>query len=328
MNDSIKEFFRLRLQVRGLIATSLAVPGVILCLATLFGFLGKYGWFFDLFSNFRVQYLLSLILLAPLYWALRHRVSASICLLLALLNLGVVLPRYFGLQVILPEAMHPFRAMLLNVNTHSGDPERVALLIQDIDPDILVLEEISDRWMSDLSSLTRSHPYSRMELREDNFGIGLFSKFPLLDATIMYIGDFPVPSILATVDTGAGRFRVLATHPLPPWGTMYSQYRNEQLDRLPEYVSSTLPFLLLGDLNTTPWSYHFRKLVRRSGLIDSSKGRGIQPSWPTSNPLLLIPLDHCLHSADLFIANRIIGPDAGSDHYPLIVDFSIPANGG
>jgi endonuclease/exonuclease/phosphatase (EEP) superfamily protein YafD len=58
-------------------------------------------------------------------------------------------------------------------------------------------------------------------------------------------------------------------------------------------------------------------------MIDSAQGHGVQPTWPNFNPLLWIPLDHVLHSTCLAVRDRIIGPDVGSDHYPVIVDFSL-----
>ena len=70
-------------------------------------------------------------------------------------------------------------------------------------------------------------------------------------------------------------------------------------------------------------SYPFRRLLRRTGLENSSQGFGVQPTWPNFNPLLRIPLDHCLHSSDISIVDRQIGEDVSSDHYPLIVDFVI-----
>ena len=69
-------------------------------------------------------------------------------------------------------------------------------------------------------------------------------------------------------------------------------------------------------------SHHFRLLLRRTGLRDSARGRGVQPTWPAGSPLLAIPLDHCLHSPDIAILQRRIGGDVGSDHYPVIVDFT------
>ncbi|MFC1461794.1 endonuclease/exonuclease/phosphatase family protein [Verrucomicrobiota bacterium] len=319
MNEKIPGFLRLCVSPWGL----LTAAGVVACSATLFGFLGRFSWFLDLFSHFRVQYLLGLCILGFVFLAARRRRTAAVFIAFACINLTIVLPLYFGSQAPAPEATRTLRAMLLNVNTHFGDAERVRQIIQEVNPDILVLEEISSQWVLDLRLLANSYPHSRLQPREDNFGIGLFSKLPFAEGKVVYIGDADVPSIVATVDAGQGKLRVIATHPLPPAGAAYSRWRNDQLERLPDYVRSSLPLVLLGDLNVTPWNYHFRRLLKRTGLIDSSQGQGIQPTWPNYNPLLLIPIDHCLHSPDICVVSKKIGRDVGSDHYPVIIDFAI-----
>jgi len=281
------------------------------------------SWFLDLFSHFRVQYLLGLAALGILMIAGRRRKTASVFLALACVNAGVVLPLYFGKEPRPSEAMPSVRAMLINVNTQRGDPERVRQVILATDPNILVLEEISERWMSELAWLTNSHPYAITQPREDNFGIGLFSKLPIKDGEVVYIGDAEVPSIVATLNIEHTNLLVIATHPLPPGGRDYSRWRNDQFERLPDYVLSNLPVLLLGDLNVTPWNYYFRRLLARTGLRDSAKGYGVQPTWPDFNLLLRIPIDHCLHSDEIIIIDRKIGEGVSSDHYPLIVDFVI-----
>jgi len=40
-------------------------------------------------------------------------------------------------------------------------------------------------------------------------------------------------------------------------------------------------------------------------------------------PLLGIPIDHCLVSPEIIVTKRSVGPSVGSDHYPVIIDFSI-----
>lgn len=319
MNKKTYNFIRMSVRPWGL----LTAAGVVACSATMFGFLGRFSWFLDLFSHFRVQYLCGLSILGLLLLIPKHRKTATVFILFAGINLGILLPLYFGGQAAAHEGAHSMRAMLLNVNTRLGDVERVKRVIQEFDPDIVVLEEISSQWIHDLQWLTASHPYSCVRPREDNFGIGLFSKLPLEESEVVYIGDAEVPSIVATLDTGRRQFVIIATHPLPPVGAQYSRWRNDQLDRIPNYVPSSSPVLLLGDLNVTPWNYHFKRLLKRTGLMDSSKGRGIQPTWPNYNRLLSIPIDHCLHSPDILVTRKQIGPDVGSDHYPVIVDFTI-----
>jgi endonuclease/exonuclease/phosphatase (EEP) superfamily protein YafD len=319
MNKNTNRFLSTKLHPIGL----LTAAGFVACSATLFGFLGRFSWFLDLFSHFRVQYLIGLGILGVLLLVARRFKTAVVFFTFASINLGFVLPLYLDGHVAEPEKAGTLRAMLINVNTRLGDAELVKQTIQEFDPDIIVLEEINARWVLDLQWLDNSHTHSCVQPREDNFGIGLFSKHPIAESEIVYIGDALVPSILATIDFGLDRLGVIATHPFPPWGAEYSRWRNQQLEDLPNYISSSLPLILLGDLNVTPWNYYFRKLLKRTELIDSSKGRGIQPTWPNYNPLLWIPIDQCLHSRDVIVLNKRIGADVGSDHYPVVVDFTI-----
>lgn len=315
-----KHFFRRSIRLRGLII----VAGVIASTATILGFFGSLGWFLDLFSHFRVQYFLGLTALALLLLPMRQHKTAACFGVFAILNFLTILPLYFDGVDYTVGAEPRLRAMLLNVNTRFGNVESVSNAITQYDPDILVLEEISNRWVEELRSTMDAYPHSKVQPREDNFGIGLYSRLPFTRADIVYIGDAKVPSIVAEIQTGSANFTVIATHPLPPGGGSYSRWRNEQLDKIPDYVGKTdLPVLLLGDLNVTPWNHHFKQLLRRTGLKDSSQGRGVQPTWPTQNLLLRIPIDHCLHSSEIKVVEKEIGPHVGSDHYPVIVDFII-----
>jgi endonuclease/exonuclease/phosphatase (EEP) superfamily protein YafD len=301
-----------------------SAAGAVLSTATILGFGGEFWWLFDLFSHFRVQYLFGLVAVALLLFVLRQRKAAVTYAIFATSNLAVVLPLYFGDPVEPGDDPVVLRAMLLNVNTHSGDPIRVARIVSETNPQVLVLEEISARWLVDLEGALRAYPHSRVSPREDNFGIGLFSQFPLSHARVVEIGEAQFPSILADLTMEETSLAVIATHPPPPVGARYSRWRNSQLNLMPDHVPTDgLPILLLGDLNVSPWSPHFRRLLKRTGLRDSSKGLGVQPSWPAANPLLWIPIDHCLHSREVKILKRAIGPDVGSDHYPLIVDIAL-----
>jgi len=300
------------------------LAGAIFCAATLLGFAGRLSWILDLFSHFRVQYLVVLTVFGVVLLLAGRRKTAFFLLGFAFINLTQVIPLYFGGQNMLPAGSSTLRAVLLNVNTRLGDAAKVSEFIRETNPDIIVLEETNSKWLSDLAWLRTSYPHSLAEPRDDNFGIAIFSRLPFVESRVINILGPGLPSILAVVKTEKGDLHILATHPLPPVSSEYSMWRNEQLAQLPKYVNATQPTLLLGDLNLTPWSYHFRKLLQETGLRDSSQGYGVQPSWPNNNQFLRIPLDHVLHSPDIVVLRRTIGPDVKSDHFPVIVDFTIP----
>lgn len=300
-----------------------ALGGYGVCLAGCLGWLGRWHWFLDLFSHFRTQYAAALLVIGLLLLLGRRRRTALVFVAFAVLNATAFLPLHFGSVDRAGDASTSSRVLLLNVNTRGGDPEKVARLIEQENPEYIVLLEISSRWSGLLETLGESYRGSRIESREDNFGIALFSRKPLLRCETIYIGKALVPSIHAVCDGGAGRFQLLATHPLPPAGAEYSRLRNEQLAELPDHLSPGVPTLLLGDLNTTPWNYHFRRLLDRAALLDSSRGRGARATWPTYSRILRIPIDHCLHSPDVAITGKRTASEVGSDHLPLVIDFAI-----
>ena len=124
-------------------------------------------------------------------------------------------------------------------------------------------------------------------------------------------------------DVQGFRFVLIGTHAVPPVNSEYAAWRNSHLAALPEVVSAASdPVMLLGDLNVSPWSFHFRRLIRVSGLRNASRGRGIHATWPAHLLPLLIPIDHCLYSRGIEILEKTVGSYVGSDHYPVLVEFA------
>jgi endonuclease/exonuclease/phosphatase (EEP) superfamily protein YafD len=306
----------------------LSIGGIIdlmaigLAVATLFGFLGGLWWFFDLFSHFRVQYMqLCLVLIGIALWKRLNKRAVAL-ILLACLNYAFVLPLYFGKPAAAAEK--PIRAMLMNLNALNGNAVEALEAISNTNPDLLLLEEVTPKWAQELAILDNDYEYRIAEPQEGCFGIMLLSKYPLKNGSVVDIGSAGVPSITADVYFPKGELAVIGTHPVPPIGRERSKQRNDQLTALPVAIDQLEnPVLLIGDLNTTPWSPHFTRLVRESGLRNSMKGFGFQPTWPVGIPWLKIPLDHVLHSPEITIHNRMVGPNVGSDHFPVIIDFSI-----
>jgi endonuclease/exonuclease/phosphatase (EEP) superfamily protein YafD len=291
-----------------------------MALITLAGFLGRVFWMLDLFSHFRVQiFQLGLVLTGVALWRRKNK-QAVLLVLLAGLNYAVILPFYFGRPV--PSGGPTVRAMLMNLNASNENAAQVLSAIQEAQPDLLLLEEVTPVWAQALSGL--DYPYRVAEIRDDCFGMMLLSRVPLSHTNVVQIGDAGVPSILATAHFPRGDVSIIGTHPLPPISATYSRHRNHQLAALSPVVREQKhPVLLIGDLNASPWSPYFIRLLKDSGLKNSMKGFGVQPSWPANNGFLRIPIDQILYSPEITIHRRAVGSAVGSDHLSVIVDVSI-----
>jgi endonuclease/exonuclease/phosphatase (EEP) superfamily protein YafD len=308
----------LKLSVTGL----LAAMGAIVAVASFCGLAGRYAWLLDLASHFRVQYCIVLGVAAVGLGVVQRYKIAIFFGVVALFNLALLIPFYVGADHADAEQDQSLRAFLVNVHTSNRDHAAVLDSIDRYDPDFVVAEEVNQRWLSVLETLNQRYPYVVSRPRGDNFGIVLLSKHPFVDSRVVSLSALGIPSILAEFELQGKRFHLLATHTLPPVSPEYARFRNEHLEAIPQAVAGLdAPVLLLGDLNVTPWSHFFRRLLRDSGLRNASRGRGIQPTWPTFRRVLLIPIDHCLHSPEIAVIDKRVGSHLGSDHYPVIVDF-------
>ncbi|MEP6625928.1 MAG: endonuclease/exonuclease/phosphatase family protein, partial [Acidimicrobiia bacterium] len=97
-----------------------------------------------------------------------------------------------------------------------------------------------------------------------------------------------------------------------------AQHRDRVLDAAARWSRNhSARRIVMGDFNATPWSPSFQRLLHRGGLFNSLDGFGLQVSWPESNVLLRIPIDHALLGPDLAAIDRGTGPAFGSQHRSL-----------
>lgn len=314
-----------KIRVSGLtspqIGLSLFFPFVV-CSFTLLGFLGSFFWVFDLCAHFRVQYLAILVLSSIFFLILKRFRAAAGFAVFALINLIAIAPLFFGEEesrILAPERL---RLLVLNVNSTGGDVDKVMQLIRKSDADLVALQEISSRWLKQLAQQKSAYSFSIISPREDNFGMALLSRIPLLASESVTIGKTGVPSIVSRVLWKLRPVQIIVTHPLPPIGPGYADRRDDQLEQLSGFIDSEVPTIITGDLNTTPWGYAFKRLLRQSGLKNSARGFGIQATWPAGNIFLRIPIDHVLLSSDFRVIERSVGESVDSDHLPILIELA------
>jgi endonuclease/exonuclease/phosphatase (EEP) superfamily protein YafD len=98
--------------------------------------------------------------------------------------------------------------------------------------------------------------------------------------------------------------------------------RNEQLEALARHARATtsLPLVVVGDLNVSPFSPQFRHLLEEGRLRSAADGFGWQPTWPSFLLPAGIQIDHALVSPAVTVKAFSRGPFDGSDHRPIVVD--------
>lgn len=302
-------------------------------LATLLSYLGDRHHVLELLTHFRLQYLGASLVSGAALMLLggkgRRRIWILPVLLLAALNGLPLIPYYVPVKPVETVSGASIRVLNANVLISNTQYERLAQLIQREAPDLVALEEVDATWLTVLEpSLYHIYPYRKLVPLDSPFGIALYSKLPLSGVQVKFFGKAYrgrlFPSILAQVQYGKQKtFSVLATHPLPPKSGF--EVRNSQLaDIAAQRSGFGKDLVVVGDLNISQWSPYFSRFIGATGLRDSQRGFGVQPSWPANAPLLRVPIDHVLVSPGIAVINRRLGPDIGSDHLPVIADLRLP----
>lgn len=288
----------------------------------MLGFAGELHWLLELFSHFRVQYAAGLGIVGLLLLARRRRVAGVLALVFAGVNAWLVVPLYRAPTNEANGHGPPLRVLTLNVNARRGSPQRVLELINHEAPDLFTLQEVTPSWVAALQPLERRYPNHELAPRQDNFGIALYSRWPIEDVATLQLGGAGLPSLAATIVRNQERWRVVATHPPPPISARLAARRDQAMAALADSIDPAMPTLVLGDLNATVWSPQLANLLATSGLMSSAAGFGLQPTWPNGLPLLYIAIDHVLHSPDIITMTHRRGFDVGSDHLAVIADVA------
>lgn len=307
--------------------------------ATLLALLAGTGWPAELFSHFPVQYALAQIAGAAFFLALRPRWLGLISLPLLGLNLWLLAPYYWqgnnARAATAPAAS--LRVMTLNINAENPRADLVVQAIEAENPDLLLLLEITPGWWESTPvEFRQRYPYRATEITDSPFGIALVSRQPFVNHDIFHFGIYGRPAIaaricLTTAQAGesASCLHVVAVHPDPPITPNLAHARDGLISEVGEYLRgvSEKRRLVMGDMNATPWSPVLRRFMAQNGLRDSALGYGLHPTWLSRWLPLGIPIDHILHSDGITVLHRRVGPDVGSDHFPVTADIALAPTG-
>lgn len=283
------------------------------------GFFAGAAWPFELMCHFRMQYFATLLGCALLLALCRSRRRLGIALALTALN-GWTLWPYVPAGSRPDQGAPDLRVLSTNVYSGNRTPGPILDHIAATQPDIIAVLEVTPAWERHFAAIEVDYPYRLVQTQPENFnfGIALYSRVPLVSARFAPLSDNN-SAIVAHVEVNRTAVTIIAAHPYPPGGSLHTRLRNLQLGELARLAAAVDgPVILAGDLNVTPFSPAFQQLLRDGTLSDPRIRRGIKPTWPAGRTILRIPIDHILaRQAQIELS---VGPDIGSDHFPLSAD--------
>ena len=267
---------------------------------------------------------------------------------------SIVLPEQFStppLSAAPANGQQMFKIMTHNLFGMNYDMARMADIIAQEDPDIIALQEYANMQRAGLHPRIMEHyPYFvRCAGRKHSY-IALYAKMPfrLEDgsqcASNASLDNTPAARLVARfTDRDGTSFYVVATH--LNWPVQVRPLRNNELGWSEKIAAMTArkqgewtdlaatmqsldgPAVLVGDFNSTSWSYSLRDFARRVGLTRYSRGLLTYPKlfyimgWRETPAIL--PIDHLMASKDIRMHAVWRGNTTGSDHLPIYGRFSV-----
>lgn len=305
----------------------MVVPAVGLAVLSLAAFFGRWVWWLDVVANFRAQFVVVLALLGLVVLMSKWRKIGYGILGVAAVNLAVVLPLFIGSPAQAVAGAQTVSVLSFNLLSTNESYSAVIEYIETVDPDLVLLHEASRPWEVAMESAELG--YEIVRPRSDDLIFGTLALVRGTDISAVSYGFAAAAAraveLTFTPPNWSQPLAVLATHPLAPTDRERARLRDAQLDFAAEWaVGRSGPVVVVGDFNATPWSWPFRSLLANGDLINSQRGFGLQPSFSSrSNLLFRVPIDHVVHSSELQVTHRQLGPDLGSDHFPLLVDLQV-----
>ncbi|HKX74780.1 MAG TPA: endonuclease/exonuclease/phosphatase family protein [Acidimicrobiia bacterium] len=292
--------------------------------ATIAAFFGRWSPLLDLVANFRPH--LAVLTLFPALVAGGRRWTKTALLAGAgtVVNVVVLAPLFIPprLAAPLPQTVtEPFSVLTFNLLSTNANYEEVIEFIREEAPDLILLHEVSQPWEDALAQADLDYEITRGRTDSLIFGSLVLAPPEAEVRSYGFARDSP-RAIEVILPSGVA---VLGIHPVAPFPEADTEARRFQFEFAALWaLGREGPRVIAGDFNATPWSYPFRRLSATTGLRNSQRGYGLELTFPAaSHPVFQISIDHLLHSPDLAVIDRRLGPPLGSDHLPVLVELAM-----
>jgi len=281
-------------------------------------FAAPLGWPFELFTHFRAQYAAAAALLAMLLLLVRRPGAAAVAGVLAALHALPALQRSFADDPVAACGGPAFTVVTANLQYSNHDTGRFRDWLASNPADLVVLQEVTGAWAGALSQVS-GYPQRQLLVREDPYGIGVLSRWPLRSVERRDFAGDGLPSLSGDLVMQGQSVRFLALHTHWPILPGLAASRDRSLDAAAGLVrAGDGPAAVLGDLNLTAYSPVFARFLESAGLRDASDEPRWSPTWMAGFWPLALRIDHVLVTPDLCVERVEVGPSIGSDHRPVI----------
>lgn len=250
---------------------------------------------------------------------------------------------YGGLFVGAPPPGEPdLRIATYNTFIQAPDVSHVVSVVQEEQPDVLLLQEVQPARADQLrAQLGEHYLHSAFEHREAGRigGVAVMSRYPIVEQRELQPLADSRPTRIVVIEARGERVQVVPVHltsPCPLCGdsvfdrqAFEASRRHEEMEAIIAALDPELPVIIGGDFNSTRRSDPYRLLTEagfRDPQIEAGSGPGF--TWPDgSGPFFRIDW---VMVRGLTPLGAWVAPPRASDHRPVVVDVAldtVPSHG-
>lgn len=284
-------------------------------------------WRLGLLSHFCMQHLVGLGCLALVALFFRAWKTLVAFLVLMAFCFSPMIPLFFDASRHTFE--QDFKAGLINLYGQDTSVDAAMQHAHKHEVDFLLFVGVTPAHLPKLEAQQELYPHQISRVREDAFGVALLSKEAAHSSSITEFAQDGLPSISAKFLVKEQPVTIVMTNERAVDSAQATARRDESLQALATYIKKLPPaenVIVAGNFNLTPFNKIFQHLVNETGLFNSARGFGYQPTWPGWMSISAIPIDHILLSKKLLVADRQVGPSIGAEHYPIWVGLGFDSS--
>lgn len=165
-----------------------------------------------------------------------------------------------------------FQVAHISLGNVEVDREKVLQYITHLPIDVICIQELSPDWEDFFSDrLESTYPYSVKLPRMDQYGQGMYAKYPIRELDTVWFDQIPAIKACVVFDS-VHSVSLISCQVAPPVNQMAFKQIDNHLTSLASYKKRlSLPVVLIGEFHLPPWSAEVQKFKNLAELKDSRR---------------------------------------------------------